>query len=64
MTKVHIRGPASTAGKTDWEPAHTQQQRDKQDVSLKTLPMSDTHTSLNKGTIFQIKKGESFVWSS
>lgn len=36
MTKVHIHGLASTAGKTDWEPAHTHQQWDKQDVSLKT----------------------------
>lgn len=48
MTKVHIPGLASTAGKTDWKLAHSHQQRDKQDVSLKTLPMSDPHTPLKK----------------
>lgn len=35
MTKVHIPAPTSTAGKTVWQPDHTPQQRDKQDVSLK-----------------------------
>lgn len=41
MTTVHIPALASMAGETVWEPDHTQQQRDKQDVSLKTLPESD-----------------------
>lgn len=53
MTKVHIPGLASTAGKTVWGRDHTQQQRGKQDASLKTLPVSDPHTQM---TAWSLKK--------
>lgn len=52
MTKVHIPGQSSTAGKTD----HTQQQRGKQDVSLKTLPVSDPHAQMTAWSLKQKKK--------
>lgn len=53
MTTVYIPGLACTAGKTVWEPDHTQQQWGKQDVSLKTLPVSDPHTQM---TAWSLKK--------
>lgn len=46
MTKEHVPDLASTAGETVWEPDHTQQRRGKQDVSLKTLPVSDPQTPM------------------
>lgn len=46
MTKGSVCDLVFTAGETVWEPDHTQHEQGKQDVSLKSLPVSDPYTRM------------------